>query len=136
MAIPYLDVNPKGSGYYSIAQRPFAYLMFQFGFLQVWILLTLVGTLFRGPNWRFFGLYEARDLHQVSPPDVMPLPEPLGLLIAAAYSLGLPPLFARTLMRDFRNRMGWVRFTIMVALLLAMVALPLTMLLQWTLRVG
>jgi len=64
-AIPYLDFNPKGSGYYTIAQRRFAYVVFQFGFLQLWILLILVGTFMRGPNWNFFGLYEARDPHKI-----------------------------------------------------------------------
>jgi hypothetical protein len=61
MAIPYLDLNPKGSGYYTIRQRRFAYLVFQFGFLQLAILLILMGTFLRGPNWGFFGLYEPRD---------------------------------------------------------------------------
>jgi hypothetical protein len=65
MAIPYLDANPHGSGYYTIAQRRFAYLVFQFGFLQLWILMILVGTFFRGPNWSFFGLYEPHDLHRL-----------------------------------------------------------------------
>ncbi len=65
MAIPYLDVNPRGSGYYTIGQRPFAYLVFQFGFLQLWILLILIGTFFRGPNWSFFGFYETRDMHKL-----------------------------------------------------------------------
>jgi len=64
-AIPYLDFNPKGNGYYTIKQRPFAYLTFQFGFLQLWILLILIGTFMRGPNWNFFGLYEIRDPHKV-----------------------------------------------------------------------
>jgi len=65
MAIPYLDPNPKGSGYYTIRQRPLAYVIFQFGFLQLWILLILIGTFMRGPNWSFFGLYEPRDPHKV-----------------------------------------------------------------------
>ena len=65
-AIPYLDPNRKGSGYYTIAQRPFSYAVFMFGFLQLWILLILVGTFLRGPNWSFFGLYEPRDPHRLS----------------------------------------------------------------------
>ena len=36
-AIPYLDMNPRGNGYYTIAERKFAYVVFQFGFLQLWI---------------------------------------------------------------------------------------------------
>ena len=66
MAIPYIDRNPKGSGYYTIGQRKFAYVAFLFGFLQLWVLLILIGTFMRGPNWSFFGLYEFRDPHKVT----------------------------------------------------------------------
>ncbi len=65
MAIPYLDVNEKGNGYYTIQERKFAYVTFQFGFLVLWIALMLMGTFFRGPNWSFFGLYETWDVHKV-----------------------------------------------------------------------
>ncbi len=61
MAIPYLDVTAKGSGYYTIAQRRREYLVFLFGFLILWVLPILVGTFMRGPNWSFYGLYEPRD---------------------------------------------------------------------------
>ena len=64
-AIPYLDVNPAGSGHYSIRPRRFAYLVFQFGFLQLWVLLILIGTFMRGPNWTFFGPYEFHDPYKV-----------------------------------------------------------------------
>jgi len=74
-AIPYLDFNPKGRGYYTIDQRRFAYLVFQFGFLQLWILLILVGTFMRGPNWTFFGPYEPRDLHKMLALDNVSLSE-------------------------------------------------------------
>ncbi len=63
--VPYLDFKPKGAGYYSIVQRRFGYAGFMFGFLQLWILLILVGTFMRGPNWNFFGLYEPRDPHKL-----------------------------------------------------------------------
>jgi hypothetical protein len=65
MAIPYLDFNEKGNGYYTIAQRRFSYVMFMFGFLQLWVMLILIGTFMRGPNWNFFGLYEYRDPHKI-----------------------------------------------------------------------
>jgi len=64
-AIPYLDRNPEGSGYYTINKRKFAFCTFQFGFLALWVLLILIGTFFRGPNWNFFGLYEVRDPYKV-----------------------------------------------------------------------
>jgi hypothetical protein len=66
-AIPYLDFNRKGSGYYTIAERKFGYLVFLFGFLQLWILLILIGTFMRGPNWNFYGLYETRDPDKLAP---------------------------------------------------------------------
>ncbi len=54
MAIPYLDFNRKGSGYYTISERKFAYIVFQFGFLELWVILIILGTFLRGPNWNFF----------------------------------------------------------------------------------
>ncbi len=67
MAIPYLDVNEKGNGYYTINERKFAYLTFQFGFLVLWITLIVIGTFLRGPNWSFYGFYETWDPHKVEP---------------------------------------------------------------------
>jgi hypothetical protein len=65
MAIPYLDYNKLGNGYYTIEQRSFAYIMFQFGFLVLWVTLIVMGTFLRGPNWNFFGPYEIWDPHKV-----------------------------------------------------------------------
>lgn len=65
MALPYLDVNPKGTGYYSIRQRRWVWLVYHFGFLNLWIVLILIGTFLRGPNWSFFGIYETHDPHKV-----------------------------------------------------------------------
>jgi len=65
MAIPYIDYNKAGNGYYTIEQRKFAYVMFQFGFLVLWVTLIVMGTFLRGPNWNFFGPYEIWDAHKV-----------------------------------------------------------------------
>jgi hypothetical protein len=65
MAIPFLDFNKSGNGYYTIKERPFAYLIFQFGFLELWVTLIILGTFLRGPNWNFFGPYEEWDVHKV-----------------------------------------------------------------------
>jgi hypothetical protein len=65
MAIPYLDFNKKGNGYYTIDERKFAYIMFQFGFIVLWVTLIVMGTFLRGPNWNFFGPYEQWDPHKV-----------------------------------------------------------------------
>lgn len=58
MAVPYLDRNPKGSGYYTYAQRPFAVTTYMFGWYILWILLIFRGTFLRGPNWAHFDLFE------------------------------------------------------------------------------
>jgi hypothetical protein len=65
MAIPFLDFNRKGNGYYTIVERKFSYIVFQLGFLELWVVLIILGTFLRGPNWNFFGPFEAWDAHKV-----------------------------------------------------------------------
>jgi hypothetical protein len=54
MAIPYMDVNPLGNGYYTYHQRKFAIWAFSFGFLGLWVLMVIIGTFIRGPGWMWF----------------------------------------------------------------------------------
>ena len=42
-------------------------MTFQYGFVVLWVVLILLGTFLRGPNWNFFGPYEFWDLHKVIP---------------------------------------------------------------------
>jgi len=56
LMLPYLDANPAGCGCYAIRRRRVVYLIFQ-GILWLWILLTLIGTFLRGPNWGFSAPY-------------------------------------------------------------------------------
>ncbi|HUL78151.1 MAG TPA: hypothetical protein VL691_12880 [Vicinamibacteria bacterium] len=65
MAIPFIDKNPKGSGYYSFRERRVEITIFLFGFLIQWVLLVMMGTFLRGPNWNFFGPYELWDTHKL-----------------------------------------------------------------------
>jgi len=161
MAIPYLDTNPEGNGYYTIRRRRFSYAVFQFGFLQLWILLILVGTFMRGPNWNFYGLYATRDPHQVLAQTnrslseyfwvvwlSRPMPETatdglarlgdilwresFGLVLVAGYFVVLPIVLGRTWLRRFRTDLGRLRYWIMVLLLLLMLTLPVKMILRWT----
>ena len=67
IAIPYIDTNKNGNGYYSYNDRKFAYITFQYGFVVLWVVLILLGTFLRGPNWNFFGPYEFWDLHKLIP---------------------------------------------------------------------
>ncbi len=41
--------------------------MFLFGFLVLWVTLIVLGTFLRGPNWNFFGPFEAWDPHKNVP---------------------------------------------------------------------
>ncbi len=65
MALPYIDFNKRGNGYYSFNERKFAVLTFMFGFLPLWVGLIILGTFLRGPNWNFFGIYEPWDPHKL-----------------------------------------------------------------------
>ena len=65
MAIPYIDFNQKGNGYYCYQDRSFAVNMFLFGFLPLWVAMIILGTFIRGPNWNMFGPYEYWDVHKL-----------------------------------------------------------------------
>ncbi|MBV9464098.1 MAG: hypothetical protein JO317_07725, partial [Verrucomicrobiae bacterium] len=67
IALPYIDFNAKGNGYYTFAQRKFSVSTFLFGFVVLWVVLIVLGTFLRGPNWNFFGPYEDWDPHKVLP---------------------------------------------------------------------
>ena len=65
MAIPYIDFNKLGNGYYTFKERKFAVLTFLFGFLPLWVATIVLGTFLRGPNWNFFGIFEFWDVHKL-----------------------------------------------------------------------
>jgi len=150
MAIPYIDTNPKGNGYFTLKERKWEISTFLFGFLILWILLVILGTFLRGPNWNFFGPYEFWDIHKLEAlVNVylseyiwvkalgMALPKnPLareffGFVVVLAYFLAIPPLLARTWLKRFYTTLGPIRFHVMTFLLLAMAALPIKMVLRW-----
>jgi len=143
-AIPYLDRNPRGVGYYTFRERPLAITGFLFGFLVLWVGLLAIGTFLRGPNWDVFGPYEAWDPLKVPLPSasrslgealfsllgsepgafVRELP---GILFLALYFV-LPLLVLPRLAPRMREEMGRARFAVAVLLLMAMLVLPLKML--------
>ena len=150
MAIPYIDTNPKGNGYFTLKERKWEISTFLFGFLILWILLVILGTFLRGPNWNFFGPYEFWDIHKLEAlvnvnlseyiwvkalgmglPKNPLIREVFGFVAVLAYLLAMPPLLARTLLKRFYDTLGPVRFHLMTFLLLAMMALPIKMVLRW-----
>jgi hypothetical protein len=151
MAIPYIDTNPRGNGYFTFKERKAEITLFLFGFLILWVLLVLLGTFLRGPNWNFFGPYEYWDLHKLlvlnnvnlseyvwvywtglGLPRNMLLRELPGILLVAFYLFVLPAILARTLLKKYFVKLGPWRYAVFVMLLLSMVALPLKMILRWS----
>ncbi len=151
MAIPYIDRNTKGGGYYTFKERPFAITVFLFGFVVLWVALIVIGTFLRGPNWNFFGPYEYWDAHKLEAlvnvnlsefifvkwmgtglPQFWLFREVWGLILVALYFLLPPPILARTLFKDFYKQLGIERYSLLVLFFLCMVALPVKMLLRWT----
>ncbi len=154
MAVPYIDFNKLGNGYYSFKQRSFAVTTFLFGFLPLWVALIVLGTFLRGPNWNFFGIYEYWDVHKVEaatnknlsqffwenlggipkgsgPLDIL-LRESPGILLVLGYFFALPPLLGLTVLRTYFARMGVIRFLVFSNLILWMAILPIKMLLRWS----
>jgi hypothetical protein len=149
MAIPYIDTNPRGNGYYSFRERKWEIGIFLYGFLVLWSFLIITGTFLRGPNWNFFGPYEYWDPNKLEPlvnVDLseffwvkllaMPLPklwvirELPGILLVLGY-LALPPLLAVGPFRRFYLKMGAPRYYVGTFLFLIMLSLPIKMVLRW-----
>jgi hypothetical protein len=151
MAIPYLDTNPKGNGYFTFAERKTEVTLFLWGFLIQWVLLVILGTFLRGPNWNFFGPYEYWDVHKLLALNNVnlseyvwirllhaPLPQNMfvrelpGILAVLFYLVVLPGILAKTVLKRFHEKMGPWRFAVFVMLFLGMFALPIKMILRWT----
>src|SRR5437016_3566777 len=128
MAIPYIDTNPKGNGYYSFRERKWEIGIFLYGFLVLWSFLIITGTFLRGPNWNFFGPYEYWDPNKLVPlvnvdlselvwvswlgmplPKLWPIREIFGIVLVVGY-MSLPPLLAAGPFRRFYQKMGAPRF--------------------------
>lgn len=149
IALPYIDFNTKGNGYYTFAERKFAVTTFLFGFIVLWCVLIVLGTFLRGPNWNFFGPFEPWDPHKNVPLNNVNLSEYFwlglgrsvdlpwyireipGFIIVFVYMVLLPPILAKTIMRGFFVRMGFVRFFTLVTLIQFMACLPIKMVLRW-----
>ena len=153
IAIPYVDRNPKGNGYYTLRERKSAITIFCFGFFILWVLLAFIGTFLRGPGWNFFGLFKdwdptfVADLNNVNLSEIVWVKllgtrEPAlwltrelwGLLAVVFYMGVLPVLLAGTVFKKLFRELGPLRYGVVVNLGLLMAALPIKMILRWTLN--
>ena len=152
MAIPYIDTNPRGNGYYTFTERRAEITLFLFGFVILWSSLIVLGTFLRGPNWNFFGPFgrvlghsqaRAAQQRQISPSTSTSgcsapacrnhwLPrEIFGILLTLVYVFVLPVLLAKTAFKAYYEKLGASRYYVTVFLFLMMMSLPVKMLLRW-----
>ena len=150
MAIPYIDTNPKGNGYYTFNERKVEVTLFLFGFVVLWASLIVLGTFLRGPNWNFFGPFEYWDIHKLEAltnvnlseyvwvrafdaglPSNWFVREIFGIIVTIGYIGVLPVILARWGLSFYVRKLGLARYYVTVVLFLMMLSLPVKMLLRW-----
>ena len=150
MAIPYVDTNEKGNGYYTFNERKAEITIFLFGFVVLWSSLIVLGTFLRGPNWNFFGPFEYWDIHKLEAltnvqlseyvwvrglgqalPENILLRESVGILLVLVYVMVLPVFLAKTVFKRYYEKLGVGRYYVTVGLFLMMLSLPVKMLARW-----
>lgn len=150
MAIPYVDINPKGNGYYTWKERKFAIGTFIFGFHILWVLLIIVGVFLRGPGWNFFAPWQYWDPHKVVALTNVDFsywlfavdPKGIGGVIigSAAIAMFFAPI---PLIWMYGQKKGWklleqlglARYITVASLWFLMMGLPAKMLLRWTFNI-
>lgn len=151
IAIPYIDTNPKGNGYYTLKERKMAISIFMFGWLVLWVYLILIGTFLRGPNWTFYGPFEYWDFHKVvainninlseivwvkifnvAMPKNLIIREFFGIALCGLYLGVIPPIIRKLKWgQELFAKLGTARYYLMIFLLLGMTSLPIKMILRW-----
>lgn len=146
IAIPYIDTNPKGNGYYCWKDRKFAISVFCFGWF-LWMVLIIEGTFLRGPGWNFFMFGEYWDVHKVVPLVNVNLSELLNidpktpwllreipaLILLGIYFVVIPVVVAKV-NKKFYDSLGAVRYLVTILLLLSLMSLPIKMVLRMALN--
>jgi quinol-cytochrome oxidoreductase complex cytochrome b subunit len=104
MAIPYVDINPKGVGSWAKmrrtrigpvpvwvpSERPLAVSVFMFGTL-LWFALIFIGTYCRGPNWEWYWPWEPWSHRRLTKLTLKNLPNLWGaVLMGTFFLLGTP----------------------------------------------
>ena len=78
MAIPFIDTNPKGVGYYAWNERKFANTMFILG-VVMWFVLIFIGYFMRGPNYFWYWPWESWLTPKAPPPPTWSVFGPSGV---------------------------------------------------------
>ncbi len=143
--IPYIDINPKGNGYYTWRERKFAISIYIFGFLALWITLIVIGVFMRGPGWVWFWPWQEWDPHIVTTEINIDLSQIFGIdsrtfagsVIGGLVTLGyfavgiiIPYIYSQKRGGKFFKELGPIRYLIVVGLLLIMIGLPIKIFLR------
>jgi Cytochrome b(C-terminal)/b6/petD len=151
MAIPYMDANPLGNGYYTFKQRKFAILAFCFGFLVLWLSMVVIGTFIRGPGWIWFWPGQTWDHNRVvfeanrDLPDIFGITSALGkgvfggivtLIYAAAMAVGFHKILTwNDFNRKIYQRMSLVQYLTLQFFIVTMMVLPVKMIAKLAFRI-
>ncbi len=158
MVIPFVDVNPNGSGYYTFRERRFAISVFLFGFLGLWVGQIFIGVFLRGPGWNWFAPWQYWDPHKVVALTNVDLPYLVGNFVPAAVRpwfrsytgqsvvggilvlgfLQLPVglwFWAKRKKKSWVEQLGPVRYAVVAMHLTPMAGILVKMLLRWLLNV-
>ncbi len=145
MAIPYLDINPKGNGYYTFSERKYSILIFCFGFLILWIFLIAIGVFMRGPGWLWFWPWQEWDHNRIVYQPVADMTQLIGIdsrsltgfflggaTVFLYFGLGmiLPYYYWKRKHGDFLKKLGLTRYLIIGILFWIMIGLPIKILLR------
>jgi hypothetical protein len=148
MVIPYIDVNPKGNGYYCYKDRKFAISTFLFGFLIMWITLIIMGTFIRGPGWYLFLPGQFWDVHKSVAITNQDWPQKFGIVDhtwamlfgaswVAAWLVGVPALYWRVRYQKsaILQQLGAVRYWITAFFFMTMTGTVVKVMLRLTLNI-
>ena len=140
MLIPYLDMNPKGNGYYTYHERKVAIWVYAFGFLVLWLALIIMGVFLRGPGWNLFMPWQYWDPHKVVALVSVDLPYAFGVrtyimamlfggvVVGGYFAIGTAAYFF--LERKAIKSVGFLRMFIKVQLYLIMVGIVIKIVLR------
>jgi quinol-cytochrome oxidoreductase complex cytochrome b subunit len=126
MAIPYVDSNPMGIGYYNLRDRRFSAGIFTYG-LTLWFALIVIGYTFRGPGWEIFMPWEKWDhFRPTSQIGLTNMNNATGILFLLGYgAVGM--LIPRVIFKNFYKSLGPVRYAIVMFFVIAMFFVPVKM---------
>lgn len=151
IAIPYIDENPLGNGYYTYKQRKWAIWAFIFGFIILWCVMVVIGTLIRGPGWMWFWpgqtwdhnklVFEInRDLHEIFGITDRLAAGIFGFVVVALFvvaaAYGIHKLLTATeFNRKILDRMSATQYLVLQMLLIVMLALPVKIIARLVFRI-